>query len=337
MVDALIELAEERPIYVHAPKVKRKGVDPFHEHLTLPHIVIDADKWPELVPDGSIIVVDEAQDLWRPRGPGSNVPEAIRDLETHGHRGIDIFLTTQKPRLIDTAVRDQVGRHVHIRDTGWLGRWQYEWPEVSETLAWKTCKLKKRFKVPKRTFDVYKSANVHTKAPRGSSIMPMITVGLLLATSLLIWLVYRTIARKVEEPAAVTAPASAASSPSLSKRGAVLAVAGAITADTIRASFRPRIEERPETAPAYDELRKVTSMPRITGGYCLDGKCRCYHDQGFDAGLSQQACRDWMRSPPYDPYRVVAEARTFPLAKAQPSPAEAPPRPFQGRIEGAPP
>lgn len=206
MVDLLIDLAKDRPLYVHAPSVRRKGVDPFHEHLKIPHVAVDADKWPELVPDGAILVIDEVQDLWRPRGPGVKPHAAITELETHGHRGIDIFVTTQKPRLVDQAVRDLVGRHVHIRDTGWLGRHSYEWPECSETLAWKTCVLKKRFKVPKRVFDIYKSANLHTQAPRGRSFMPMVAGFLAVATVFLVYRVYRSIAEKTAaKPSSATA------------------------------------------------------------------------------------------------------------------------------------
>jgi zona occludens toxin len=84
---------------------------------------------------------------------------------------------------------------------------------------------------------------------------------------------------------------------------------GYATAAAIVASFKPRIAERPETAPAYDELRKVVVMPRVTGGYCVGGKCRCLHQQGFDAGITDEACRQWMRLPPFDPYRVEPTAQ----------------------------
>lgn len=207
MVDALIDLAADRAVYVHAPPVKRKGVDPFHEHLTIPHVAIDANNWPDLVPDGAILVIDEVQDLWRPRGPGVKGGPAITELETHGHRGIDIFVTSQKPRLVDSAVRDLVGRHVHIRDTGWLGRYSYEWPECSETLAWKSCVLKKRFKVPKRTFDVYKSANLHTKPVRGKTLLPLVAGGLVLATLVLGTMIVRSISSKTEPAATAVAKA----------------------------------------------------------------------------------------------------------------------------------
>ncbi|MBK6279115.1 MAG: hypothetical protein IPF57_13690 [Gammaproteobacteria bacterium] len=45
------------------------------------------DDWMTWAPDGALIVVDECQRIWRPRGTGSKVPESVSALETHRHRG----------------------------------------------------------------------------------------------------------------------------------------------------------------------------------------------------------------------------------------------------------
>jgi zona occludens toxin len=310
MVDLLIDLVEDRPLYVHAPlpAERRPGITPFHEGLKLPHTTVHASEWHTVLPDGAVLVVDEVQDLWRPRGPGAAVPEAIKALETHGHRGIDIFVTTQKPKLVDANVRAMAGRHVHIRDTGWLGRYSYEWPEFSETLAWKTCHLKRRFKVPKRTFNVYKSANEHTKVERGRSMMPLITAALVSVAVLLCFMVYRTIAGKVETKPAAQAASAPALGSSIVRNGAP------ITARELRASFVPRIPAEPNSAPAYDEIRKVVAMPRIMGGYCQAGECHCFIQDGRRAPIDANACYHWLKDPPFDPYYVrpeVAERQDY--------------------------
>lgn len=204
LVEWLRTLYADRPLYVH-------GL----QGLQLPHTPVDASRWHEELPDGAILVVDEVQQVWRPRGPGHPPSAAVQALETHRHRGIDVFLTTQKPNLLDANVRGLVGRHVHLRDTGWLGRYMYEWPECSENLAWKTCPLKRRFKLPTKAFDLYKSASLHTTAARGKSLMPVITGGLVVAFCGLAIMVYRTISEKVEpsETVADAAPAVSARPP----------------------------------------------------------------------------------------------------------------------------
>lgn len=201
LVEWLRTLYADRPLYVHGLA-----------GLQLPHTPVDAARWHEDLPDGAVLVVDEVQQVWRPRGPGHAPSAAVQALETHRHRGIDVFLTTQKPNLLDANVRGLVGRHVHLRDTGWLGRRMYEWPECSDNLAWKTCPLKSKFKLPRKSFELYKSATVHSQAARGKSLMPVITGGLVVAFVGLAVMVYRTIAEKVKpaETVADAAPAFSA-------------------------------------------------------------------------------------------------------------------------------
>jgi zona occludens toxin len=79
----------------------------------------------------------------------------------------------------------------------------------------------------------------------------------------------------------------------------------------------PVVPNKPETAPMYDEVRKVQVMPRIMGGYCAGGECRCYIQYGLRAPIDPKACFDWIRDPPFDPYY-------------------APPQPTQARQPSAP-
>ena len=94
---ALVSMLEElgvngRPLYVN-------GIT----DLTIPHEPLeDPDKWFDTVPDGSVIILDEVQRYWRPRGPGQKVPPHISLLETHRHRGLDFYVITQGPNLIDS-------------------------------------------------------------------------------------------------------------------------------------------------------------------------------------------------------------------------------------------
>ena len=157
-VDLLLREYQDRPLYVDGLA-----------DLKLEHHPLDVLTWPTEAPDGAVIVVDEVQRKWRQRGPGSKVPDSVAQLETHRHRGLDFIIITQGPRLIDSNVRALVGRHVHIRDTGFMGRWAYEWPECNDALAWAKCQNKRRYKLPTKVFDLYKSASLHTWGPYGLS------------------------------------------------------------------------------------------------------------------------------------------------------------------------
>lgn len=297
LVDLLSELAEGRVVYVDGvPDLKIK-------HFDLP----DVSKWPDTVPDGAAVVVDEVQRVWRPRGPGQKVPADIAALETHRHRGLDFFLVTQQPRLVDANVRALVGRHVHLRDLGLLGRWWYEWPECSESVQWKSAPLKKRYVLPKKVFGLYKSASVHVKPIRSVPWMVAVMVFALVAVGVLAWSAYSSISGRLGG----SAPLEVAGKSAAPAMGSSVArtVAPPLTGASLALSFMPRLSAMPASAPVYDDLRKPRSMPLVVGGMCMGGHCKCVTQQGTDAGLSSDECRQWIDSPPFDPYREpVAQA-----------------------------
>jgi zona occludens toxin len=278
-----------RPLYVDGLK-----------GLTLEHTPCNVRNWHNEVPDGAIVVVDEVQRQWRPMGPGQKVPDDIAALETHRHRGIDFYIITQGPKLVHSNVRDLVGRHVHIRDIGILGRWWYEWPECSIANAWKSAPIKKRFKLPKAAFSLYKSASVHVKPVRSFPWLVALVAFLVVVVGVGSWYAMRRINERMHPTPA--APANVAPGP---LAGPSLKASEPISAKTIRASFTPRIAAQPETAPAYDGLRKVVNMPRIQGGYCQAGQCYCFIQGGLRAPIDAKACYEWLKNPPFDPYYVA--------------------------------
>ena len=302
LVDFLSKLDGSRPLYVD-------GLN----GLTLPHTVCDANNWHTELPDGAILVIDEVQRIWRPRGSGAKVPDAVAALETHRHRGIDVYVTTQSPTLVDSNFRNLVGRHVHIRDTGILGRYWYEWPETSTGMNWKTCVNKRRIKLPKKAFALYKSSSLHTEPVRGVPRALIYGTLALLAFLVLAYGVYRIIQRTQTKPAPVPITPTGAMT---QLPGQPVPLPSQETYIDDRIAFTPRISSKPETAPAYDALRKVVVMQMVVGGYCTESECVCVNQQGTRTGLSTNECRQWIANPPFNPYRVP-EAAPMPAPPAQ--------------------
>lgn len=300
MIDLIRELAKDRPLFVHFDEAERLRPEQklLHETLSLPHTPVRAQSWHEQVPDGGILLIDEAQGCWRPRGPAAKVPEAIAALETHRHAGVDVFITTQAPRLIDSNVRGLVGRHVHIRDTGWLGRWWYEWPEVNEGVAWKTCPVKKRYKLPKSVFEIYQSANVHTTPVRMAPKTLLLLAVLLVCLGALVFMLAKSIGRHADAPD--PAPAAAPASTTPQQKPAVQHLVAKVPDE--RVDFMPRLSDRPWTAPAYDELRKVVRLPVITGAICVNGECECFNEKERLMDVASDACAYWAKYRPFNPY-----------------------------------
>ena len=303
LVSMLEELGAGRQLYVN-------GIP----DLLIPHEKLEEpERWPELVPDGAVIVIDEVQRIWRPRGPGQKVPDHVAMLETHRHRGLDVYIITQGPNLVDSNVRALVGRHVHLRDLGVLGRWWYEWPECADNCrtAWKNAPIKKRYRLPKHIFSKYKSSSLHVKPVRSVPWMLVVMFGALVSVGALSWLAYQKISERMNpKPAAVVAPSSGASAAPAAVNPAMQAspAVDVAAAPDERVAFIPRLSDRPWTAPAYDHLRQVVRMPVIAGGVCMGGRCVCVSSDGAELDVSSEACSGWIKRRPFDPYTLPPQA-----------------------------
>lgn len=141
-------------------------------HATVPLKSVQADKagtvrlvpdWSEM-PDGSLVIIDECQGVFPPRSSQSTPPEHVAWLNTHRHRGFDLWITTQQPKLIDSSVRALVGRHKHFRRVFGMQRSVvYEWDACSDSLAGMNNAVKTYWPFPSGAFKWYKSAEIHTK------------------------------------------------------------------------------------------------------------------------------------------------------------------------------
>lgn len=311
LVSMLRELSRDRALYVF-------GIP----ELKIPHIALeDPTKWPDDVPDGSVIVIDEVQNVWRPRGPGQKVPDHVAKLETHRHRGLDFYIISQGPNLVDANVRALIGRHVHLRELGVLGRWWYEWPECADNCrtAWKNAPIKKRYRLPKSNFKDYKSSSLHVKPVRSFPWMLVVCVLALLGVAFMAWRVWGNIISKPGAASILGVGSGDQPAASAAVKAVTSGVIGGAPVDPAapkfiddRIAFVPRISYRPETAPAYDELRKVTVMPRIAAGFVKGRVVRCYTQQGTVAEISEAECRTWLANPPFDPYVEVKTAQVGP-------------------------
>lgn len=315
LVSMLEDLGKGRAVYTN-------GIP----QLTLDHLELDdPEKWMSEVPDGSVICIDEVQRIWRPRGPGKKVPDDVAALETHRHRGLDFYIITQGPNLVDANVRALVGRHVHLRELGILGRWWYEWPECNDSCrtAWRGAPIKKRYKLDKKIFGSYKSASQHIKPKRSVPVMVFVAVGALVATASLGWYSYRSVYRQVHPEKLAALPGAQASGTVGGVQGAQMQAPPKVVDE--RVDFIPRLSDRPWTAPAYDHLRAVVAMPQIAGGICKGSECVCYDAQAVRLDVSKESCAAWINNPPFNPYRAPETAGvSSPYSAGQSAPPHVP-------------
>jgi hypothetical protein len=241
-----------------------------------------------VVPKGSIVVIDEAQRIFRPRGAGAVVPRHVSELETHRHQGIDVFIITQHPMLVDTNVRRLVGRHFHVvRSFGLKRATVHEWNAVKEQCdKSREDSVRHEWSYPEDVFALYHSAEVHTHKAR----VPARVFVLLALPILLVGLVW-VVAKWWEKSGSVRPEKSAAAKPPATAPEAVRARSGKLSAAEWVAEYQPRVEGLAYTAPVYDEVTKPVRAPYPAACLASKARCGCYTDQGTRLDMPDTLCR----------------------------------------------
>lgn len=126
--------------------------------------------WNSYADTGAVFFIDECQHIYRNKGSMS-----VSEFETHRHKGIDFYLVTQHPMLINSDLRRLIGRHIHLV-ADFMGRKQYEWPECNQALS--TAKaVRSKYKLDKSLFALYQSSSLHTKVERKVPFILYVMIG----------------------------------------------------------------------------------------------------------------------------------------------------------------
>lgn len=284
--------------------------------LTLNWEQIDDPKEWAKCPPGSIIVLDEAQKVFRNRSMGSTPPEYVQQLETHRHMGIDIVMITQHPSLIDPAIRRLAGRHQHlVRIWGTEASTVHRWDAVKDNCdKQRSDSEKKKWVFDKRVYGFYKSAEVHTVKRSIPGRVKMLGVLLVL---LVCFVTYA--ARYVAKRASGGNPAAAAVVPGAAAPPGQPAIAGAVLPAAAPGQARaavdpiadlkeyvwkesPRVAGLPQTAPKYDPLTAPSRVPVpamcIQKGVASKGdvSCTCFTQQATPMDVPFNMCMQFARA-----------------------------------------
>jgi zona occludens toxin len=269
--------------------------------LKLPWIEIDPEKWFEC-PTGAIIVIDECQRIFRTRSNGSTVPKHVSELETHRHKGVDIYLVTQHPMLVDGNVRRLVGRHLHVlRAWGFQKAAVHEWQGIKENCdKSRADSVLHTWSYPKEVFDYYKSAELHTVKRR----LPAKLIWLFVVMPVtLIFAAYYIYTNVVHKKSALPAVASSASMPAGYVPYSPQAVDKKKTTAQWIEEQTPRVPTLAYTAPVYDKLTEPVSVPAPQACIKSASKgCSCFTDQGTPLYMPVELCENIVKSGVYLPF-----------------------------------
>lgn len=299
---------KDRDIYYHRIK-----------ELTLPWIRLDEEEvmaWNTL-PEGAVLIVDEAQYLMPVRDPRKPLPEWILKMSEHRHKGYDLVFITQSPMLLDAGFRRFVGRHTHIERVFGM--------ESARHLTWEKCVTEiedyhkrkeavvKRVGFDKKYFGVYKSAEVHThkrKIP-AKAFVPFVMLAA--AICAILYLINSWNSKGAASSQQKSSINSSQPTNPIESIGDVLSGGKGLNAtkqphatkEEYIALHTPRIADVPWSAPVYDELTQPKSFPRpqcVRFNKTEDKPevCKCFTQQATPLDISVEACNRYVNHGYFD-------------------------------------
>ena len=282
------QLKENRPVYYHGFDMHEEKAQEFGWQK------FDPKKWQDL-PDGSICIMDECQNEFPIRRSGSEVPDYVNANAQHRRRrGFDFWMISPHPSLIDVFVRrliDKPSWHRHMKrafGADMISELKFSAPDMKceEPGAGARAEVTMR-SYPKEVYTWYRSASLHTgkkKIPKQVYIFG----ACVLAVPLAIWFAVSAVTGNVEKNAPI------AEQKEITPPGQIRSYSappGPITTAEYLASYKPRINAFPHTAPRYDQITQPTSAPYPAACVVMEKTgCKCYSQQATLLQVPDSVC-----------------------------------------------
>lgn len=263
----------------------------------------------DIIPQGAVLIVDEAHYTYPVRAAGRPVPPYIQELTELRHLGHTVILMTQHPSQLDVFVRNLVSKHTHLERKA-VGMKQYSWYKCVTNLdnpAGVSGVESASWKPPKDAFKYYKSSSQHQKFKKN---IPLAVWALVAIFGFMAWKgynvyqIYKQGSGQVEVVQSVSD--LSASEPQAINETEQSKSPHDINSNLKPTDFVPTLAEKPESKPIYDNVRQVKTFEYIAG--CVEGGnsgCTCYSDQGTPLKeITKTMCKDYVRNGlPFNPYK----------------------------------
>ncbi|PTU33031.1 zonular occludens toxin domain-containing protein [Stenotrophobium rhamnosiphilum] len=260
------------------------------------------------LPQGAIILVDEAHKTFPNRKQGSQVPPWVEPFAEARHDGFTFFFVTQVGGDLDIFIRGRVGSHWHFERSWGMERsnmlqWE-KYKNPNNDRERKDAKIE-AFKFPKEVYDWYISSDDHQvkkTIPWGKLKWIVIYIGLaVICIVFAIHKMWNGVSK--DEPKADVEKASETAQSVPTKRVALNAT---IDGPEWASKLKERIKGQPASAKMYDDTFKASTFPKISG--CSEViwdnvyRCTCNTQQGTTiTTMSLEQCTFYVKNGWFDP------------------------------------
>ncbi|EOK5607309.1 zonular occludens toxin domain-containing protein [Vibrio parahaemolyticus] len=254
------------------------------------------------LPAGSVIFVDEVQNIWAPRAGGSKPTDALKWMTKSRHGGSDLVFVSQDFRDVDQIIRRRIQSHVHLEFIGGNALHRYEHIEGIETPADLAKAEKKKIVRDSNFYGVYLSAIKHTQNPK---LDPQIKKGITMLAFCAIGFMacaYGFYDFYQGQFSDVSGAPVEVESQHIDERSEPIHLDVTSSPIGYITRFLPSEESLPFSAPAYDHLTsEAIEYPTLT---CVvsDSDCSCFTQQMSQYAISESHCINIARYGYFDPF-----------------------------------
>lgn len=263
----------------------------------------------DIIPQGAVLIVDEAHYTYPVRAAGRPVPPYIQELTELRHHGHTVILMTQHPSQLDVFVRNLVSKHTHLERKA-VGMKQYTWYKCVTSLdnpAAVTGVESSSWKPPKDAFKYYKSSSQHQKFKKNIPLAVWALIGIFAFMAWKGYNVYQIYQQGTGQSEVVQSVSDSSSNEQLAiNETDQPKIQQDINSNLKPEDFVPTLAEKPESKPIYDNVRQVKTFEYIAG--CVEGGnsgCTCYSDQGTPLKeITKAMCKEYVKNGlPFNPYK----------------------------------
>ncbi len=298
-IDEVNKIAKKEGRDVYYTNIKEMKLEGWYE-------LENGETWHEEIPDGAIYVCDEFYEIFPKLGTTAKRPEHYTLLAKHRHRGLDVYLICQGVQQIDDFLKPLFQDHFHLirsemTDTATLFRSKGFIPTPHLQSTRKDLE-RSTYIFNKDLYGCYYSAEKHTFKKR----IPKIYKHLILLLILFGVLIYYVISFFGEKTGVIKQKERENQSQTISERSSNGVLSDGYNFEGAESfnpeiAYKPRIPNRPETAPAYDELRKPKTFPKPNCLMDVD-RCICYTQQAtLIRNYPDDLCRKFVIQGRFDP------------------------------------
>jgi len=267
----------------------------------------DVLKWYEL-PAGAIIFIDEAQEIFPIAKPDTKkeAPPHITKLNTSRHNGVDLFIISQHPSLIDVRLRRLAAPHYHYeRKFGSKMVTQRIFSEMTidpTDYHAKQASASSNRIIDKKYFGTYKSTELDTHKFNPPKKLLLVILGTIGVIGYAIY--FATSLGGSPDSKLHNADGSVLSNDAPTKiTGSSFAPVYPLDQTDYLNLYKPRIFGIPSTAPIYDTLTTPVSFPKTL---CIrinkNGKpsCSCFTQQASKLIVPDNICNSMIDDRIFD-------------------------------------